>query len=428
MPVVKAADGTFYVRADPTLKNNLTMAVPATAATTTWACGKQYPPAGAELQDGSESHYVSGAYATPPDQPPFTREDDPSQSLLVSGGVVYLPPRTGNATLSGIQVDTWGGASILTGSGSPVTYDYQVLADGVTPILPSGGAITIPDTVNTFEIQVRAPGTHSSTGQEGFLKSFEWYLTMPQIASTTSTNCIRVASDITDYSALTASDEKSQLCEQYRVVAQSLLVSYQGDSQSDGGQIAGVRTVGGQDPDDEGWIDYASIASISNQNQNAYEDAVKFGGYGFWAGSDEKDYAYRNPSVVNRSQLPCLVCAGKLDTAASTLRARLVTIVEWKTSKSFIPTTPSIINSQMMEEANRAISRFPAWHCNPNHKKDIKSFFEDVLDFGSKVYNTVNQGIQNSVGSIGPLLGVLGGLGPAMGGALGPLAPLLAFL
>jgi hypothetical protein len=415
IPMTLAADGSFYVRADPTLKQTVTYSLPSTASTSNWAAGAQYPPSGVAVPNSArEPARIPATMTTPADPPGFIYTGNTGQAKLRQvGAVTYLTPRSGNATLTCAALTTWSGTNLNT-----VT-EWQVLPDNAAAIPNIAGAVTIPNTVNSFQIQIKTP-----SGVE-FLKDYQFTLVTPMSVSTNLSNTYLGQSDIPDFSTLVSSEGGgSQMCESYRVVAQSLLLTFQGDTLTDGGQLAAVRTAGGQDPDDEGWIDYTSISSLSNVNLNTFEGPLKYGAYGIWQGTSDNDYDYRNPAVVNDGQLPCLVVAGKSTSSSTTVRARVVTVVEWKSNKAFISTRPSVIDSDMLETAHRALQAFPAWHENPTHKKDIAKFFNDVLDFGSALYDRGNKFIGDAVNRIPGALGFIDKLVPG----LGPLAGLLPML
>lgn len=412
--ITKATNGEFFLRVDPTLKGFLTMGTDLGAATVTWAAGSQYPSASQpESAEGLGPALIGAAFTDVADTPAFQLTSAGSAGRLRQiGSTTYLPTLSGNATLTCVSLRTWAEEDL-----SQIL--WQMVPNTGAAVVAAAGVVTIPAAVTSFSIQAK------TAAAAAYIKSFEFTLSTPAAASATAQTQYLKTIDNQDYASLVANDGTSQLCEAYRVVAQSVLVTYMGATNADGGKIAAVRTSGGQDPDDLGYTSYSTIAA----RKGALGGPLKFGAYGWWMGSDSRDYQYRDPSASNADgSLPCMVIAGKADDPNQSVKVRIVTVIEWKTQKSYIPTRPSVVDGFMRESAIRAVSNFNVWHENPNHKKDIKSFFNDVLNFGSQLYNTVNAGIQNSIKQIPGALQLIGGLGAGVGGLAGSLGPLAGLL
>ena len=413
-----ATSGEFYIRVNPTMKQVAEYGTAFSAAAQSFQCGRQFPNYTTISSRPSAAPYPinSSTFTSCPNPPSFYAQNNPSVRLFQQGPITYCPKNAVAGTVTLTQGNTWGGLTLDD-------THWQVLGAVSGIKAPSSGVVTLSSGETSFQIQAKSSQVYDN------VKDFQFSLAFSaSAASDAMVNSCLLSQDITDYTSLVSSTPTTApVCQQYRVVAQSLLLSFQGDTLHDGGQIAGHRSEGGKDPEDLGWFVYDNVSSIPVNCGSTKEGVLKTGLYGFWQGADSSDYDYKDPTFVNEGELPCLIIAGKTDRDTSvTLRARVVTVVEWMTAKSYIPTSPSPVDPQAILMTKKVLQQFPVWHENPNHKKDISSFFNSILDVGTKLYNTVQNGIENSVGRIPGALALVGSLG--LGGSLGPLAGMIPLL
>jgi hypothetical protein len=191
--------------------------------------------------------------------------------------------------------------------------------------------------------------------------------------------------DVADFSNI------SDIYEEYRVVAQTALITFRGNVLEQGGQIAGLLASGGKSPDHSDLITYGDIASRSE----SYDGPLKDGIYAIWSHSDTRDMQFRDLSNddtrqgAENWQYPFIVFAGVANDPDASIRLRICTIYECKSHKNYIPRLMSRDASWEIEDAAIKIREYTGGKFvmpNEIHLKKIRDFFKKAVNVGKDVY------------------------------------------
>lgn len=184
------------------------------------------------------------------------------------------------------------------------------------------------------------------------------------------------------------------------VLAQSLLITAEMSDLNNGGVLAIARVPGATvvgEGDDE--VDfntwYEWIASLP---YNAYDGAVKNGGYCWYLPEDETGFFYRPLDTYFGKELPYMVSEFTVsdNTEASVVRIKVATIVQFTTNSSIYDCRPSCYVSEMAF-MHHVLSLVQAAYSNDGHKTGLKAGLKKVsgavvrLLKNPKTYTTVAQ-------------------------------------
>lgn len=257
-------------------------------------------------------------------------------------------------------------------------------------------AVAITATVGTAHIRFRAK---PATGDTAVITSFVIRASLPLTGSAPTGAPVYTADDVDYYGVLAGQDlagnpiADGPLYNEYRVVGMSALLTYEGDTLYNGGNITGRVVPGGETPFELGWTSYSAIAEFPQ----SYERPLTMGAYGFWLPTDDKDMQFRDMGVSNfrdadpelNGDLPSMVFAGTVkNTANAIVRLRVAMVVEAKVTPSFIPTEYSVVDTRQIEAVALALRGIPRIMENPLHLADIKNFLKKVYQTGKKYYDT----------------------------------------
>lgn len=353
--------GNYFAWVSPTLKSNLVAREVSTASTNHYT---SYTPF-------AKGHAVKGGPAqTLPLNAPGTH-GTPNVHLTVTDNIIQLPKMTANGNI----FCKWESANAPS-------IEVGMLIDGVTYTAFTndiGTGLVIPSTAKNVAIQASVSGATAYT-----LSAVTVNMILTQASDGVST---LVNTDVPSYSDLIGGgpgDSMTPICEEYRTVAQSILVTYEGDTLYNGGTITARVVDGGDNPMQLGLDTYASIASLPD----SYERPLTMGAYAFWKPTDEKDMYFRDAKVDNTDgDLPSFVVAGTVKNVANAvIRIRICTVVEIKTFKPFMSTTYSIVDPAQISAAAVALRGIPRIMENPLHLEDIKKFLKGLVERGQQVY------------------------------------------
>lgn len=187
--------------------------------------------------------------------------------------------------------------------------------------------------------------------------------------------------------------------EEFFVVGQSVLCSFQGSDLENGGLGVITRlpsnTIIGE-KSDIGAISnlqanpyYDFLASIAN---NRYDGPIKEGFYSFYLGEDENNYFYRPVEDAPFPDVPYIAAA--YSTTGSTfqniLRIKIITHVQFLSNNNIYSQGPSPYMRDL-KLLHNMLSLVPASYCNPLHKKQIADYLKRVgKKIGSAVSNPQN--------------------------------------
>lgn len=165
------------------------------------------------------------------------------------------------------------------------------------------------------------------------------------------------------------------------VLAQSLLITAEMSDLNNGGVLAIARVPGsavvGENDDSSDfntWYDW--IASLP---YNAYDGAVKNGGYSWYLPEDETGFFYRALDTYVQKPLPYLVSEFTASdvTEASVVRIKVCTIVQFTTTASIYECRPSCHVSEM-DFMHQILSLIQASYSNDGHKEGLKRILKKV--------------------------------------------------
>lgn len=355
--------GDFWFWVNPTLADLMVERLPETAAQHTYTGAVTFPNgwsvptafANCVLSPPVGTSQVSG-----PDTPP-------GRSLVPDTGVYKLPAMSSPSSM----YLTWANADVAC---------QVVFEDGSTAVVNNGGAATgIATTHTTLKYQFK-----STSGGNSPLAGFQISLVINEAAGAVDEGVISVDG----FAELLGTQEVQPVYTNYRVVAQSVLVSYEGDTLNDGGQIVAAHLGGGESPESLGATDFNAIASLPN----SYEGAINKGAYGFWKPACEADMNFRKVKYTNRlsdGALPSMVFAGHLVHATSTVRVKIHMIVEATSEKFYTAKSFSIVAPELILAADKALWGVKRLMENPDHVEAIKRFLSETLRKGSAVAQTI---------------------------------------
>lgn len=392
------SDGKFFVHVNPTMRDHvvdLTNLLP--AGVYTFVAQNNYDPAVAINSSGTKIDY--GAIAT---------------------DILLAQVRTSNNTHYGLNRDTNYNyrLPLMTAIGSMdlTSTDLSIFPEyswdlGTTWTAPPflGGIATVPVPLATTTVAVRWKA--AGVGATANMTNVGIRLTLT-LASSNVGQFVYNASDIDYYNTLTGvladgtPTQDGPIYNEYRCVGLSCLLTYEGDTLYNGGNIAGRVVPGGQTPFELGWTDYSSIAEFPD----SYERPLTMGAYGFWLPTDDKDMFFRKPDQSNyrgdfAGDLPSLVFAGTVKNAANAIiRLRVAMVLEAKVSPSFIPTYYSVVDQHQIETVAIALRGMPRIMENPLHMQDIKDFLKRIVNKGKEIYRGGAQFYHNYQPIIDPLI------------------------
>lgn len=388
-------DGNFEAWVSPTLPDHVwtTRAAPI-STTQTYTMTSEYANKDASPQQGQFQPWkISTTASRAPGYSNFVAED-------TSDAIQCLPDTTGNtlgnyyfpfpsnvssATLATANYGQAGGFQTWDIVGGNVTVEWVDLA---------GTATTIPQTQAATAITFVGGGGYvrlSLSAGKGYVKSMSFQLVVTYGATTGQ--AVDTSYSVTDYEDLYCNGEGQGVYEEYRVVAMSALVTFQGDTLYNGGQITARFVEGGEDPDALGWYDYDQLASVPG----SYEGPLMTGCYMVWKPTDTQDMEFRKPIATNDGGiLPSLLVLGRArNPTNAVVRLRTCMIVEAKTFKSYIPILPSRVCLEEIEAATRALQGFPMITENPLHVAAVKDFLRGVVRKGAALTATARELWQN---------------------------------
>lgn len=328
-----------------------------------------------------------------------------TQQLLYPAGFVINSPSTTNITLSmrfpaalgaqsSVRFTTYNSSYLVVSDsgwqtignqGNPAGQGYDFLSTITTTNAPS---------VAFFSIQMR--GTPLPYVGDVFLffrHEDNVNLNSAQLVAPNHAQHVAVY-DIRD------SDTIVDSATQAFILAQSLLITAQMSDLNNGGVLAIARVPGGtvvgegdDEVDSSTWYEW--IASLP---YNAYDGAVKDGGYTWYLPEDETGYFYRPLDTYFAKELPYLVSEFTASdvTEASIVRIKVATIVQFTTTSSLYDCRPSCHISEMAF-MHHVLSLIQASYPNGTHKEQLVKALKKVggqvvkLLKNPKTYTTVAQ-------------------------------------
>lgn len=324
-----------------------------------------------------------------------TSKFQPAVSFTYGGtDIPAKSPVSTAATISGIPStlypDKWGVYSLPTLSADSTGYintpdnniavGYRLDNNPVPVYVAAGAAFTIPQATKTIGMHFRANANPSTAD-------------LTQCTLSLYLNVAAGSTQVYQYDAVTAYNDlvsgEGDIFEEYRVVGMSALVSFQGNTLQDGGNIAARALEGGENAFELGWTNYEEIASLVD----SYEAPLKKGAYGFWAPTDEKDMIFRSVSDTNDTgDLPSLVVAGTVpDATYAKVRLRVAMVVEAKSYKPFVSILPRTINPAEILQATIALKDEARWSENPKHKSFIARLISNARQYATQAYGAYQQ-------------------------------------
>lgn len=187
--------------------------------------------------------------------------------------------------------------------------------------------------------------------------------------------------------------------EEFFVLGQSVLCTYQGSTLEDGGLASICRlpsnTIIGE-KSDVGAVSnlqsnpyYDFLASIAN---NRYDGPLKDGLYSFYLGEDESNYFYRPVEDAPYPDVPYIAAAYSTTGATfqNLYRIKIITHVQFLSNNNIYSQAPSPYMRDL-KLLHNVLSMVPASYCNPLHKKQIADYLKKVgKRIGTVVSNPQN--------------------------------------
>ncbi len=190
----------------------------------------------------------------------------------------------------------------------------------------------------------------------------------------------------------------------YRIVAQSVLLTYTGSALNNGGDIAIARVSSTWSPD-PGQSVYEAILKLPSTRR--YSGMVKHGAHSFWSPETVEDF---EPKLYgedfDNAEKPTLkiVAAGALDDTGESILLQMQTVVEYQTDSPSYASVEYAPPWDSFDVALHVLARMNPCGENPSHLKKIRKFLEP------KVKSMVQYAVENpaaigaAVAKILPLL------------------------
>lgn len=169
---------------------------------------------------------------------------------------------------------------------------------------------------------------------------------------------------------------------QYFMVAQSLLLTYEGSTLENSGQLAIARVSGDSILGLSNYRDvqydsyYQAIADLPINN---YNGRTSKGGYCWYLGDDEESYFYRPIGDDSFNQESYMIAAfSSNDTSGTPVRIMINSVVQFTTDNTAFELRPSCYIGQDMEHIRFLLSNIRAAYENPTHREQLTRFLKDV--------------------------------------------------
>lgn len=358
-------DGNYWVAINPTLPDHILTKPPLAQTAGTYAyvsMTNYFPPTIVKVGPGAVLALSEAKGAK--DLIGNTKSLPSSGSTLLlpkamtAAGELYLANSDAGTAWSVSFTDSSGGlisTSVVT-AGNPVPTVVPQTAYGLSVTVTTASGVVA---VNSLKISLSLAEPASASGN----------VTLP----------------IQNYSDIVTGVSTAPIFEEVRVVGMSALLTYEGDTLYNGGNITGRVVSGGDTAMALGWMDYASIASLPD----SYESPLTLGAYGYWVPTDTKDMQFHEASLDNSTgDLPSLVFAGVVrNVNNAVIRLRTCTVIEAKTYKPYISTSYSMVAPELIDAAAVALRGIPRVMENPLHLDDIKDFLKKVVAKGKAVWD-----------------------------------------
>lgn len=355
-------DGQFKGEVHPTLKGHLVLDGDNPATTKHYISINSFSPKGIAIK-------AAGPRTNIPVNPP-SDEDSGTFLDVIDGATIQLPKLASAgsayakwATTADAQVNV----ALTTQAGVDIMLTNDMNTAAVIPVGTTSVAVTaavtagVTQALSTIMFKLYLPVADDSMDKPHF--------------------------NVTSYSDLVGGDPgdgETPICEEYRVVGMSTLITFEGDVLYNGGAIAARILEGGETAGNLGINSYASLASLPN----SWEGPLKTGLYSFWKPSDERDMYFRDPEEEDlKGDLPFLVFAGFTTHPANVVvRLRTCLVAEIKTAKPFMSTSFSVVDPKQIADAAILLRGMPQIMENPIHLESIKNFLKGLVEKGERVY------------------------------------------
>lgn len=169
-------------------------------------------------------------------------------------------------------------------------------------------------------------------------------------------------------------DKAVAIADAYRVVGQTLLVSYVGDVTKEGGRIFGYFYNGVTDIKEN----HLDVASKIATRKGAYSGPLRDGLWMHWKPCKELDMQFRDPDDSLPPNIPLMIFAGDAQEAGTRIRVRVTTCYEYISNEDVASTSKSPVYPEQIVEAERLLRNFPQIMENPMHFEQVRDFFTQV--------------------------------------------------
>lgn len=165
-----------------------------------------------------------------------------------------------------------------------------------------------------------------------------------------------------------------KIADAYRVVGQTLLVSYVGDVTKEGGRIFGYFYNGVTELTEN----HLELASKIATRKGAFSGPLRNGMWMHWKPCKELDMQFRDPDASLPSNIPIMIFAGTCQEPGTKIRVRVVTCYEYLSNEDVASTSKSPVKPEQITESERILRAFPQIMENPIHVQAVRDFFSRV--------------------------------------------------
>lgn len=353
----------FYLEVHPTLKGHVVTDSVNAAVTKRFLSVNTFIPKGFPIKSAGPNTNIPIAAPSNP--------DDNTTLNLIDGATFELPKLAADASIYAKWVST-SDANVSLYATTQAGVNIALTNDNTTPAV-------IPAATTSLAITAAVTGG----GAPQALQTLYFSIITPVLNLSTDLAHL----DVTSYPDLVGGspgDGTSPICEEYRVVGMSTLVTFEGDVLYNGGAITARCLDGGETAGGLGLKSYSTIAGTPG----SFEGPLKTGIYSFWKPTDDRDMYFRDPKAEDLSgDLPSLVCAGYSTHADNVIiRLRTCMVVEMKTVKPFMSTSYSVVDPKQIADAAVLLRGIPRIMENPIHLESIKNFLGSLLKKGEQMY------------------------------------------
>jgi hypothetical protein len=298
-----------------------------------------------------------------------------ARGVQSSGNVYYGIPNAifsvaGNTGTVQVSVNLATAVAPGTPLGMTAVYGNAVYAFTSPAIVAGQTQVTFTASANAIVTALDNAGIYSLPGL-GFriFNNTAIPITLSSINIQLNTS---IALNTNRFVAISYPDESTfcQLVDQYRTVAMSSWLEYEGSDLMNGGEASSMLYRGGQSPFEIGLYNYSNVSPVPE----AYAGCLKYGTYTIWLANSDSDMYFRSLTGHTKWRLPYIINAGLVSQPAQlhSLRYRIDAHQELVSTSQTYSTKRRNPKPESIELASKTLWRYDTSMANGVHLDWIK--------------------------------------------------------